>query len=129
MTVTENLVFDSLHRRMRALHSLYPDALANMDIDQVHHVEREGVVPIAFSLFQEANLIDDPCLLMTGPPPIWDATWEERVRPAMANDGKHRSVAEVVHQRIGDCEAFGEYLPAVFDRTEAWLGRRRRGIE
>jgi hypothetical protein len=27
----------------------------------------------------------------------------------------------MVHQRIGDYEAFQEYMAAVFDRTEAWL--------
>jgi len=26
-----------------------------------------------------------------------------------------------VHQRIGGYEAFGDYMRAVFDRTEAWL--------
>ncbi|MDA8147587.1 MAG: DinB family protein [Actinomycetota bacterium] len=119
--MAEDLVLDSLQRRMRALHSLYTDALVTMDIDQVNHFEREGVVPIAFSLFHIANMIDASFLLMTGTPPIWDATWEERVRPAIADHGKHRSVAEMVHQRIGDYEAFSEYLHAVFDRTEAWL--------
>ncbi len=115
------LVLDSLQRRMRALHSLYTDALATMDIDDVNHFEREGVVPIAFSLFHIANMIDASFLLMTGTPPIWDDGWEARVRPAIPDHGKHRSVEEMVHQRIGDYEAFGEYLHAVFDRTEAWL--------
>jgi hypothetical protein len=115
------LVLDSLKRRMRALHSLYTDALATMDIDQVNHFEREGVVPIAFSLFHIANMIDASFLLMTGTPPIWDDDWETRVRPAIPDHGKHRSVEEMVHQRIGDYEAFGEYLHAVFDRVEAWL--------
>ena len=35
--------------------------------------------------------------------------------------GKHRTVDEMVDQRIGDYEAFQEYMRAVFDRTEAWL--------
>jgi len=115
------LVLDSLQRRMRALHSLYTDALATMDIDDVNHFEREGVVPIAFSLFHIANMIDASFLLMTGTPPLWDDTWEARVQPAIPDHGKHRSVEEMIHQRIGDYEAFGEYLHAVFDRTEAWL--------
>jgi len=121
MDSTADLVLDSLQRRMRALHSLYTDALETMDVDQVNHFEREGVLPIAFSLFHIANMIDASFLLMTGTPPIWDATWEERVRPAISDHGKHRTVAEMVHQRIGDYQAFGEYLHAVFDRTEAWL--------
>jgi hypothetical protein len=115
------LILDSLQRRMRALHSLYTDALATMDIDQVNHFEREGVVPIAFSLFHIVNMIDASFMLMTGTPPIWDEKWEARVQPAIADHGKHRTVAEMVHQRIGDYEAFAEYLHAVFTRVENWL--------
>jgi len=29
-----------------------------MDIDQVNHFEREGVVPIAFSIFHIVNMMD-----------------------------------------------------------------------
>ena len=115
------LVLDSLQRRMRALHSLYTDALATMNIDQVNHFEREGVLPIAFSLFHIANMVDASFMLMTGTPPIWDAEWEARVRPAIPDHGKHRTVAEMVHQRIGDYDAFSEYLHAVFNRVEEWL--------
>ena len=106
---------------MRALHSLYTDALATMDIEQVNHFERAGVVPIAFSLFHIVNMIDASFMLMTGTPPIWDDEWQARVRPAIADHGKHRSVAEMIHQRIGDYDAFSDYLHAVFGRVEAWL--------
>jgi hypothetical protein len=119
--VTNQLVLDSLQRRMRAMHSLYYDAVATMDLDQVNHFEREGVLPIAFSLFHIINMIDASFMVMTGVAPIWDAAWQERVRPAIADHGKHRTVDEMVHQRIGDYEAFQQYLRAVFDRTEAWL--------
>jgi len=119
--MTDELIVDSLRRRIRALHSLYSDALATMDLDQVNHFEREGVVPIAFSLFHIANMIDASFMLMTGIAPIWDAHWEARVQPAIADHGKHRSVAEMVHQRIGDYVAFKEYLEAVFSRVEEWL--------
>ena len=106
---------------MRALHSLYVDAVATMDIDQVNHFEREGVVPIAFSLFHIVNMMDASFLLMTGTPPIWDDAREAAVRPAIADHGKHRSVAEMVHQRIGDYDQFRAYMTAVFQRTEDWL--------
>ncbi len=115
------LVLDSLQRRMRAMHSLYYDAVATMDIDQVNHFEREGVLPIAFSLFHIVNMIDASFLLMTGVAPIWDESWEQRVKPAIPDHGKHRTVAEMIHQRIGDYQAFQEYMGAVFTRTEAWL--------
>jgi hypothetical protein len=119
--MTSELTLDSLQRRMKALHSLYTDALATMDLEQVNHFEREGVVPIAFSLFHIANMIDASFMLMTGIEPIWNEEWEARVRPAIADHGKHRSVAEMVHQRIGDYEGFQEYLHAVFARVERWL--------
>jgi hypothetical protein len=116
-----SLLLDSLQRRMRALFSLYYDAVATMDLEQVNHFEREGVLPIAFSLFHIVNMIDASFLLMTGAVPIWDETWEARVLPAIPDHGKHRTVDEMVHQRIGDYEAFQEYMTAVFDRVEAWL--------
>ena len=119
--MTDDLVLDSLRRRMRALHSLYYDAVATMDVDQVNHFEREGVLPIAFSLFHIVNMIDASFMLMTGVPPIWDDEWEERVHPAIADHGKHRTVAEMVHQRIGDYDQFQRYMRQVFDRTEVWL--------
>ena len=64
--MTTELILDSLQRRMRALHSLYADAVTTMDVDQVNHFERDGVVPIAFSLFHIANMIDASFMLMTG---------------------------------------------------------------
>ena len=117
------LVLDSLQRRMRALFSLYEDAVATMDLDQVNHFEREGVLPIAFSLFHIVNMIDASFLLMTGRPPVWDESWEARVRPAIADHGKHRTVEEMVHQRIGDYAGFQAYMGTVFARVEDWLAR------
>ena len=115
------LALDSLRRRMHAMHSLYDDAVATMDVDQVNHFEREGVLPIAFSLFHIVNMMDASFMLMTGTAPLWDDQWEARVRPAIADHGKHRTVAEMVHQRIGDYASFREYMGLVFARTEKWL--------
>lgn len=35
--------------------------------------------------------------------------------------GKHRTVDEMIHQRIGDLDAFAEYMRAVYSRTLDWL--------
>ena len=118
---TAPLILDSLRRRMRALHSLYRDAVATMDHEHVNHFERPGVLPIAFSLFHIVNMIDVSFMLMTGTTPIWDASWQERVQMGVADHGKHRTVSEMEAQRIGDYEAFVEYMEAVFQRTESWL--------
>ena len=52
------LLVDSLARRMRAMHSLYYQAVDSMDLDHVNHFERDGVLPIAFSLFHYTNMQD-----------------------------------------------------------------------
>jgi hypothetical protein len=117
----DDLLLDSLRRRLRAMHSLYDDAVDTMDVEQVNHVERDEVLPIAFSLFHFANMEDTSFVLLTGQQPVWDETWAERLALAIPDHGKHRTPAEMVGQRIGDYEAFKAYMRAVYARTEAWL--------
>lgn len=119
--MADALILDSLRRRMRAMHSLYEDALESMTLDHVNHFERDGVVPIAFCLFHITNMIDASFMLMTGAMPIWNDEWSARVGMAIDDHGKHRTVDEMIHQRIGDYDAFKSYQRAVFARTEAWL--------
>ena len=116
-----DLTLDSLQRRMAAMHSLYYQAVDTMGLEHVNHFERAGVLPIAFSLFHYTNMEDASFMLITGVPPVWDDQWQERVQVAINDHGKHRTVAEMVGQRIGDFDEFKAYQRAVFDRTEAWL--------
>jgi hypothetical protein len=116
-----DLILDSLQRRMRAMHSLYYQAVESMGPEHVNHFEREGVLPIAFSLYHYTNMEDASFMLITGVAPIWNEEWQDRVKMSIDDHGKHRTVDEMVHQRIGDFEAFKAYQRAVFDRTEAWL--------
>jgi hypothetical protein len=118
---TAALVLDSLQRRMRAMHSLYEDATSTMGLEHVNHVEREGTLPIAFSLFHYVNMEDASFMMITGTAPIWGDAWQARVQVAVDDHGKHRTVDEMVEQRIGDLEAFCGYMAEVFGRTEAWL--------
>jgi hypothetical protein len=120
-TTIPDLLLDSLQRRMRAMHSLYADAVSTMDLGHVNHFEREGVLPIAFSLYHYTNMQDVSFCLITGQATIWDEEWQARVGMTIDDHGKHRTVDEMVHQRIGDYDAFIEYQRAVFARTEAWL--------
>jgi len=119
--VTDDLVLDSLRRRLSALHSLYRDAAATMDVDQVNHVRAPGDLAIAFSWFHILNMMDASFMLLTGAAPLWDATWQQRVGMAVDDHGKHRTHAEMSAQRVGDMEALIAYQEAVFARTEAWL--------
>jgi hypothetical protein len=118
-----NLLLDSLQRRMRAMHSLYEDALATMDLSHVNHFEREGVLPIAFCLFHYTNMQDVSGAVISGEGVVWSDDWQARVQMAINDHGKERPVSDMIHQRIGDYEAFGEYQRAVFHRTETWLAK------
>ena len=119
--MTNDLLLDSLRRRMAAMHTLWYDAVATMGPEHVNHFEREGVLPIAFSLFHYPNMQDVTFTVLTGEAPIWDDDWQSRVQMAVNDHGKERTVEEMMHQRVGDYEAFTEYMGAVFTRTERWL--------
>ena len=115
------LILDSLQRRMRAMHSLWEDAVATMDLDQVNHVEREPVLPIAFSLFHFVQIEDGSATMLGAGDMVYDDSWADRIGLTIADHGKHRTVDEMVHQRIGDYDAFTKYMALVFDKTESWL--------
>jgi len=112
---------DSLQRRMATMHGLYYQAVSTMGPEHVNHFERDGVLPIAFSLFHYTNMQDASFMMITGVAPIWNDEWFERVQPTINDHGKHRTVDEMVHQRIGNFEEFKAYQRAVFDRTEDYL--------
>jgi hypothetical protein len=120
--VSTDLILDSLRRRMRAMHSLYEDACATMTIEQVNHVERDAVLPIAFSLFHYVNMEDGAYMLISGgAPPIFDDAWAAKLELAIEDHGKERTPEEMVAQRIGNYEAFIDYMDTVWARTEAFL--------
>ena len=115
------LIQDSLLRRMRTMFSLYHDAVETMELHHVNHVDGEGRLPIAFSLYHYVNIHDATFMGITSELPIWNDDWQDRVQVAIPAHGKDRPVSEMANQRIGNYEAFKEYQRAVFDRTEHHL--------
>lgn len=115
------LIQDSLLRRMRTMFSLYHDAVETMELHHVNHVDAEGRLPIAFSLYHYVNIHDATFMGITSELPIWNDDWQDRVQVAIPAHGKDRPVSEMANQRIGNYEAFKEYQRAVFDRTEHHL--------
>jgi hypothetical protein len=103
------------------MHSLYYQSVGSMGPEHVNHFERAGVLPIAFSLFHYTNMEDANFMVLTGQEPIWSDAWQTRVRMAVDDHGKERTVQEMVDQRIGDYQAFKEYQRAVFERTDAYV--------
>jgi hypothetical protein len=124
--MADNLLLDSLRRRMAAMHTLWYDAVDTMGPEHVNHFEREGVLPIAFSLFHYPNMQDFSFMILTGEAPVWNDEWQDRVQMAINDHGKERTVEEMIHQRVGDYEAFKDYMRAVYSRTEAWLAELER---
>lgn len=116
-----DVVADSLRRRMRSMHSLWEDAVATMGPAEVNHFEREGVLPIAFSLFHFAQIEDGAASILGAGPMIYSPGTAERIGLAIADNGKERAVEEMVGQRIGDYAGFCDYMAAVFAKTETWL--------
>ena len=117
------LILDSLCRRMRAMHSLYEEATSTMSIAQVNHREKEGVLPIAFSLFHYINMQDVAYMMLTGETTTYNDEWNKLIQPAIADHGKERTVEEMQYQQISDYGAFVEYMHTVFKRTESWLSQ------
>jgi hypothetical protein len=116
-----DMVLDSLRRRMRAMHSLWEDAVDSMDAGHVNHVEREPVLPIAFSLFHFVQIEDGSASMLGAGDFVYDDAWGERMKLGVPDHGKHRTVDEMLAQRIGDYGAFRDYMGQVFAKTESWL--------
>lgn len=113
---------DSLQRRIRGLHGLWLEAVATMEPQHVNHVERDGVLPIAFTLNHMARMEDFARSILSSSPMIWiDGGWAQLTGIAVDDIGKETTVDQMMHQRIGDFEQFAKYVHTVFESTEHWL--------
>lgn len=115
------VALESLQRRMRVMHSLWEDAVATMDLAQVNHVERDPVLPIAFSLFHFTQIEDGSATMLGAGPMVYDDEWGTRLGLEIPDHGKHKPVDEMMHQRLGNYSVFKTYMAAVFMKTESWL--------
>ncbi|HWE56247.1 MAG TPA: hypothetical protein VG435_12090 [Acidimicrobiales bacterium] len=116
-----DIVLDSLRRRLRSMHSLWEDAVATMTLEQVNYVERDPILPIAFSLFHFVQIEDGSGTILGAGPMIYNSARGEQMGLAVMDNGKERTVAEMMAQRIGDYGAFQDYMAEVFAKTEKWL--------
>lgn len=111
----------SLGRRLRAVHSLYADAVSSMDDTHVNAVVVANVLPIAFSLVHQALIEDFSRAVLSGDPLLFDDAWRQRLSLAITDDGKARTVEEMMAQRIGNYPAFVEFQALVFAATESYV--------
>jgi len=111
----------SLSRRLRAVHSLYYEACATMDVEQVNRVVVPGVLPIAFSLVHQLLIEDGSVVFLGGRVPQLSESWATRMGLAINDPGKEKTVEEMMSQRIGDFEAFLEFQRLVYCATEEFV--------
>lgn len=108
-------------QRLRALHGLWDRGVADLTLEQVNHVERAGVLPIAFTLVhcvqgQDAHAVG----LFDLEGQLWP---EHAARFGFAGviPGRGTPMADAERVRIGDLGAWRTYQRAVFERTERAL--------
>lgn len=92
-----------------------------MNVEQVNAVVADGVLPIAFSLVHQLLIEDGSIQFVGGPSPLFNTEWAERFGLSIPDHGKERSVDEMMHQRIGDYDAFQELQHQVFAVTEDYV--------
>lgn len=112
----------SLSRRLHAVHSLYYEACASMDLEQVNRVVVPGVLPIAFSLVHQLLIEDGSVVFLGGPVPQMSEAWATRMGLAINDPGKDKSVTEMMGQRIGDYGAFLDFQRLAYEATEHFVG-------
>lgn len=107
----------SLLERLRASHRLFDQVVADLTAEQANHVERPGVLPIAFSLAHAVVSHDRNVARLFGEPMLWDAH-AARVRLEGGVPFRGTPMADAERVRIGDMDAWRAYQRAAFERTE-----------
>ena len=118
-----DMLVDSLRGRVRAMNELWQRAVSDMTLEQVNHHERDGVLPIAFSLSHYVRGQHQAVSRMfLGETPVWDTGgWAERVGVSVDQLGREESVEQMQTLRFKDFEAWKEYQSQVVARTQGVL--------
>ena len=112
---------DDLLARIRGMHALWHRGVADLTLAQVNHVERAGVLPIAFTLVHYVRGEDQNAMnLLDAERLLWDEHLP-RLRYAGVVPQRGTPLAEAERVRIGDLDAWRAYQDAVFERTERLL--------
>jgi hypothetical protein len=105
------------------MNTLYERALGDMTLEQVNHHERDGVLPIAFSLNHFIRAQDQA---ISGPflrePPLWQTGgWAEKTGATVDKFGLGETVDEMEQLRFADLDAWCAYQTHVIKRTSRIL--------
>lgn len=112
--------WERLGLRLQVLHIHWQTATGDLSDQQVNHHEREGVLPIAFSLVHALSVEDrmtSTYLLDSGTE--WETgNWASKVGGSIPQLRKGDPVSVAETTRIGNMSAWIDYQSAVFSRTE-----------
>lgn len=114
---------DLLRRRMRVMNSLWERAVSDMTLEQVNHHERDGVLPIAFSLMHYMRSQDQSIsVIFLGQAPLWaTGGWAEKIGVSADFLGREESVETIQHLRFKDFDAYRAYQSEVIAQTDRVL--------
>lgn len=114
---------ESLRNCIRAMNSLWDRLVSDMTLEQVNHHERQGVLPIAFSL-NHYMLGQDHHIskVFLGEAPLWvQGGWAERIGASIDIYGRPETMEEMEGLRFSDFEAWKAYQAGVIARTDRAL--------
>lgn len=113
----------SLFQRIHAMHSLWLIGVRDLTLEQVNHYERQGVLPLAFSLLHFVRSEDNATSrYILNSETLWESgAWAAKIGPTVedVSRGTPMEIAETL--RFRDIDAWREYQSKVFTRTEAAL--------
>ncbi len=105
--------------RIRAVHALWQLGIADLTIEQVNHLERAGVLPVAFTLLHYVVGEDRNGRFLGQRAMLWDEQgWAERVGLVGEPPVRGTPMADAEKLRLRDLGAWRAYQGAVFERTE-----------
>jgi hypothetical protein len=119
----EEIFVQSLRNRIRAMNVLWERAVSDLTLDQINHHEREGVLPMAFSISHYIKAQDQSISrVFRSENTLWDSQgWSEKVGVNINLLGREETVEEMQHLRFGDIEAWKSYQSQVIARTSEVL--------
>ena len=114
---------NDLLARVRGMHALWQRGVADLSAEQANHVERTGVLPIAFTLVHYVRGQDGNAVDVLGAKGL---LWDEHA-PRFGHEGiipaRGSALVDAERVRIRDMDAWRTYQTAVFARTEQLLAK------
>ncbi|MCA9859050.1 MAG: DinB family protein [Thermomicrobiales bacterium] len=110
-------------RQVRELHRLWSLSTGDLTAEQMNYRERDGVLPIAFTLLHyvrgEDRLI---CQAVLDEPTLWEAgDWQQRIGGNPLDVRRGTGIEEAETATIGNAATWNDYQRTVFAHTESVL--------